>query len=101
MLVIYFTVHTERRGKIELKEYVVSDMAWKLKRIAQAIGAEAAFLKGEFFAADYVGRNLLLHLTVDETKDFGDQNRIKAYKAYAGAMPAPTQQPQTDEMIPF
>ena len=111
MLVITFKVYSNQSAyaqrEVELKEYIVPEMAWKLKRIARAIGAEAAFLKGEFFAADYVGRNLTLTLIVEETADYGDQNRVKAYKPMISMVPQapPTFQADPsqmkDETIPF
>ena len=99
MLVISFDVYAPQ-GVFHLKEYIVKESLWKLKRIAQAVGAEASFAKGEFFAADYVGRNLTLDLIVEESPDFGDQNRIKAYRKSTGSTPVPSGN-GAEENIPF
>ena len=119
MLVISYKVYGPHNRTIEIKDYIVEEMLWKLKRIATAIGQMDAFNKGEFFAADYVSHNLTLTLTVEENSDFGDQNRIKAYKqlsrtgtaarpasnpspvkSYAGSIAAPPMENQ-DGDIPF
>ena len=100
MIVLTFEVHDEKRGRREVVDYITEAMAWKLKRIAQAIGAESSFLKGEFFANDYIGRHLLLNLTVEENAKYGEQNKIKSYLRYTGAAPsAPVV--HTEENIPF
>ena len=103
MLVITFEVHSEKRGKREVIERIVETMSWRLKRIAQAIGAEASFLKGEFFANDYIGRHLLLTLTVEDHPKYGEQNRVKAFRPYIGPAPssAPVAEHHPDEGVPF
>ena len=102
MLVIVFDVHSEKRGRREVTEYITESMSWKLKRIAQAIGAESSFVKGEFFANDYIGRHLLLTLTVEDSPKYGEQNRVKSFKPYIGPAPssAPVSEHHGDE-IPF
>ena len=105
MIVIYYRVYAPR-GEYEVKDYITETMAWKLKRLAKAIGAEASFLKYEFFAKDYVGRNLTLVLKVEESDEYGDQNRVKAYKPFIGTVPAASapmsaRPQQVDESIPF
>ncbi len=90
MLTITFKVYTPTGNTFQLRDYIVMESLWKLKRLAQAVGSEAAFERGEFFASDYTGRNLTLELKVEQSAEFGDQNKIKAYKpAKLGGKPSP------------
>lgn len=67
-------------GERTIKEWIVMpDFAWKLKRIAKAIGKLAAFDSGEFDPRDYEGEVLAVELVVEESEEYGDQNRIKAF----------------------
>lgn len=108
MVVMHFKVYSNK-GETVLKEYIVGETLFKLKRIAQAIGGEAAFDKGEFVPEDYQGRNLSLELTVEEDPEFGDKNRIKRYQKLErkSARPAAKQSArafdvgQGDDDIPF
>src|SRR3990167_615490 len=79
IVVLTFKVYRPSGTTFTLTEYIVAATVWKLKKISKVIGGEAAFDKGHFEAADYVGRNLELDVTVEFDEKYGDQNRIKSY----------------------
>jgi hypothetical protein len=80
MIVVTFRIYADA-GERTIKEWIVMpDFAWKLKRIAKAIDKLPAFESGVFKASDYEGEVLAIDLIVEESEDFGDQNRIKGYQ---------------------
>lgn len=78
MVVLTYRVYGSREATV--KDYITEKALFKLKRVAKAIGQEAAFESGVFKAADYEGRNLRLSLIV-KTDDYGDKNEIRGYMA--------------------
>lgn len=52
---------------------------FKLKKIARAFGREQEFDAGEFNLEQHVGQVLTVELSI-ESDDFGDKNRVVAYK---------------------
>lgn len=90
MVVLELLVYDGSRS-YRLKEHIVEENLWKLKKIAKAVGSEEAFASGEFNPSDYVGRNLRVALTVKEDEKYGDQNQIKSCKpsGYSGELRTP------------
>ena len=109
MLAFQFKIYGPGNRVAILTEYIVAEVLWKLKNIAKAVGQLAAFETGEFRESDYVGRNLAVALEVEESPEFGEQNRIKAYRVSVSGvrkessdsdLPPPPQSRGADD-IPF
>jgi hypothetical protein len=113
MLTLTFVVYADRERTI--KDYIVNpDGLWKLKKLAIALGHKGAFDAGTFDPADHLNSNLMVTLKVEESAEFGDQNKIGGYKplarsqaqpqraaAPARAAAAQTHEPVGDDDIPF
>ena len=81
MYVLTFEVFDNERGSVQVKDYaVIPTMLWRVKRFAQAIGEEAAFLSGTFDPSKHVGDGCVVELEIEQQEGFDDRNRIKAYK---------------------
>lgn len=88
MLTLNFTVYADRDRP--LKDYIVNpDGLWKLKKLAIALGQKAAFDAGTFDPADHLNSNLTVTLKVEESDEYGDQNKISGYKPLARAQTQP------------
>ncbi len=63
---------------------------WRYKKLAEAIGPEAAqrFKEGTFAVADYIGANVMLDIIVEDDEKYGEQNRVA--KIHKCESPAPT-----------
>lgn len=79
MIVFSFMVYRDNTKAI-VRDYITESMIWKLKKIAKAIGQLEVFEGGVFRPEDYKGRNLTVTLGVEESEDYGDQNRIRGYQ---------------------
>lgn len=113
MLTVTFKVYNGDKERT-IKDYIVNPSTlFKLKKLAVAIGEGVAFGLGQFDPGDHLNANLLLTLAVEESDEYGDQNKIKGYKPLsrqpsakpAGSMPvAASAAPYTeitDKDIPF
>jgi Protein of unknown function (DUF669) len=94
MLIVSYKIYggpagpTKGKVREDLKDYITAPpreaertgSLFKLKAIAQALGAYEKF-KGKTLKPknDLVGKNLIVNLTVEESAQFGDQNRIESY----------------------
>lgn len=110
MTVVTFEVHNNDRT-MSIRDYLVEGYAWanaKYKYIAQALGRGEEFIAGQFDAANYIGNNVMLVLSIEDSDQYGEQNRIKKYIP-SDKKAEPSQKPQapgdlkpvTDDEIPF
>lgn len=90
---IVWDVYTDKGTRQFTEYHAGGNMLWRYKRLAQALGAEDAFKKGEFDAKNFEGENVQLELTVKESEQYGDQNQVKAYTAKAGPPKGAPKQP--------
>lgn len=80
---------------------------FRYKKLATALGKQADFAAKKFNAADFQGANLRLELIIEESKEYGEQNRIAAYHPPANGKPvmnlagAAAGNGGKDEDIPF
>lgn len=87
-------------GKTKLiKEYVTAAAPFKLKSLAIALGKQADFTRNTFQADDHIGANFTVSLDIEDSDQFGEQNKIKSYKAWAGTKP-PTPKPASQRLPP-
>jgi len=107
MLVVTYKVYATGRGEFSLKEYIVKQTTWKLKQLAKAVNAN--FESGEVVQDEYVGRNVVLSLGVEEDAEYGDKNIITAVKAAVtrtppkkfNPLPPAATVPASENDIPF
>ena len=92
MLTVTFKVYNGDKERT-LKDYIVNPSTlFKLKKLAVALGEGVAFGLGKFDPGDHINANLMLTLAVEESDEYGDQNKIKGYKPLSrqpAARPAP------------
>ncbi len=110
MLTLTFKVYNGSK-EITLKDYIVApSTVFKLKKLAVALGEGVAFGLGKFDPCDHLNANLLLTLATEESDDYGDKNKIKAYKPLSRTPAAVAAKPVgamplgdtiTDKDIPF
>lgn len=104
-------------GDRTIKDYIPtlpsSRMLWKLRRLCQAVGRDDAWDTGSISkcAEAIMGarKNLTVDLAVESSDQYGDQNKVRAYKplmrssggqaVLAPSVTGPT--PLTDSDIPF
>jgi len=112
-----FEVYNSEGLKMIVTDRVTREVAWKLKKLAQAIGREIEFEAGTFQADDHVGSNLRLALKIEQSPGYDDKNGIAKYLPPAAptrtaaekilnapAKPRPdvqTTSSEKDEDIPF
>lgn len=77
MQVISYEIYGNDGRTQTLKDYITHKTLFKLKKLAQALGRRAEFEASRFNAEDHVGASVVVELSVEETEDYGDQNRIK------------------------
>ena len=58
MLEFRFDLYLPGGGQRTMKDWIVETMAWKLGKIADAIGKSDVYASGEFNPQDYIGCNL-------------------------------------------
>lgn len=79
MIVVTFCIYHDNQTR-KLKEWIVFPaFAWKLRRIAKAIDKMTAFESGVFKPGHYEGECLQLDLEVEDSPQYGEQNKIKGY----------------------
>ena len=67
---------------------------WRYKKLAEAIGPEAAqrFKEGTFSVGDYLGANVVLDIVVEDDEKYGEQNRVaKINRCESAPTTAPAQ----------
>lgn len=82
MLEVAFTVYANSgNDSIRVSDYIVFPrFVWRLKRLAAALGAQAAFEAETFDPADYIGHNLSIDLSIQEARDgYEERNQVTAY----------------------
>lgn len=104
MLVVTLRAYNGDRQTF-VTDYIVNPSSlWKLKKVAQALGALQIFKDGTFDLDQHLGQNLTITLGIEEAKgDFAEKNTVKGYKAAApaGAFHAPKVAAEIDPDIPF
>lgn len=112
MLIITFKVYGMPGGPtkgqtISLKEYITAPppdsgrkgSLWKLKVLADTLGLGEKFKTKTLRPKELNGKNLIVNLTVEESQQYGDQNRIDSYaklERLTAVAPA-----EVDEEVPF
>lgn len=74
-----FDIYPPEGATKKVKEYVTAKAAFKIRDLAKALGQSDLFKAGKFQAEDYIDSKLKLELIVEESPEYGDQNRIKKY----------------------
>lgn len=108
MIVIEFKVYGPGNRTIIVDDYILREFLWKLKRIATAIGRLNEFNSGEFVPEHYIGCNCTVTLDIEDSPDFGEQNRVRGCKSsttrqtqnYSEPLPPPPPS-RNDADIPF
>lgn len=106
---VRFEVYVGDQTRTLSDYFIGGKMIWRYKRLAQAIGQEDAFKAETFSAENHIGENLRIELAVEESDEYGEQNRITKFmpKATGAAAKAPAKQatgkpePITADDIPF
>lgn len=52
----------------------------RLRKLAEAFGELEEYKSGDFNPTQCIGRTLMVKVTVEESQDYGKQNRISEYK---------------------
>lgn len=119
MQLVTFEVYQNDGPTRQVRQYFTNkSMLFLYRKLAHALGQEAAFSDGKFNAMDHLGANLILELDI-ESNSFGEQNVIKEFlpkkggvapvaakSGYAGARETPKPStgghtPITEADIPF
>lgn len=80
MLKIVYDVYVGDRTRAFTEYQSASPVSlWRYAKLADALGARAEFKAETFDVSDYIGRNLILELTVQDSEQYGEQNRVKSY----------------------
>lgn len=87
MIEVKFDVYMPDGGQRTMRDWIVQTMAWKLGKIADAIGETEAFASGQFKSEDYVGRNLELKIEhKPDKRDGGTRAQITGFAPLAGTI---------------
>lgn len=109
MLKLVWRVYADTRETL-LTDYIVDPLntpfaAYRLKKLAEALGEAKAFESGTFDALKHMNAGLTLTLDVEESEKYGEQNRIRGVKPKALGFKVPEKkesQPEIkEEDIPF
>lgn len=90
MQVVTFRVYGTR--EITVKEFFHPASLWKYKALAKALGQLPEFNQASFDAADFLRKSIDIELLVEDSPEYGEQNRIKAFAPdgeKAGVSPRP------------
>jgi len=99
MYVLQFTAFSGD-DKMTIRDFVVIPSAlWKLKELASLFGQSDVFDAGNFDPYMLKGKSLKLSLTIQDNKEYGEQNRIGAYVKSGSAASAHAQK-QTKRDVP-
>ncbi len=77
-----------------ITEYVTAAAAFKIKQLAIALGRKSEFEAGTFQAEDHIGAGFKVALTIEESDQFGDKNKIGRFKPADASAPTPPVQRQ-------
>lgn len=76
--------------EIKVYDYLSPDAVWKIKQFAIAVGEREVFESGNFDPVKYTERNIRVKVKIEESDQYGDQNKIVKYLPSAqGSAPAP------------
>lgn len=104
MIVLELRVYTDG-GHRDLTDYVVSNLAWKVKGAAKGFGLLAEYESGELSANDFLGKSGKAKIgRQGPSGDFGPKNVIKGYEPKMQATfsaPAGGGKAMMDDDIPF
>lgn len=82
-----------------IKDYVTAASAFKIRQLAFALDKKAEFEAGTFHAEDHLGASFMVRLKIEEDPEYGDKNKIGAYRAKKAAGAAPrSETPITDKL---
>ena len=83
-------------------DYIVNPSTiYKLKKLAKAVGKVDEFNAGTFDPAKHLDEPLMVMLDVEESDDFGDKNKVKAYLPKEAAEKNPNLPIDIDPDVPF
>jgi hypothetical protein len=66
-------------GKVLLNDYLIEDLAYKIRHFCVAAGILDVYERGELSAADCKNHTIQVRLTVKKSEEYGDQNNIADY----------------------
>lgn len=97
---VTFEMYRGGESKLHTEYFVLEGAAtWRYKVLAAALGQKEAFNDGTFAAKTYTGRRVRVELTIEESDQYGDQNRIgkilKPTEAGGESRPAKAAAPAT------
>lgn len=105
---VTFEVYRGAESKLHTEYFVLSGAAtWRYKVLASALGQKDAFEAGTFSARTYTGRRVKLELTIEESDQYGDQNRAGKITKSDSTATAPARTgtkpsaPTPEDDIPF
>jgi hypothetical protein len=87
--VVQYRVYGPR--EMVLSDYYQAATLWKYKQLAKALGQEAEFVAGTFDAKDFLRKSIDVELVIEDSAQYGEQNRIKGFAPdgeQAGAKPS-------------
>ena len=87
---VTFEVYHDGGVKYVNQDFTAVSMLFMYRKLAKAIGQDEAFKAATFEATNHIGTNLVLSIEVEESDQYGDQNRIKAFKPATGTTAKPT-----------
>lgn len=102
MQVVTFRVYGPR--EIVVKEFFHAASLWKYKGLAKALGKLPEFNARQFDAADFRNKCIDIELTVEDSTEYGEQNRIKGFAAdgeHSGGSSAPRPAPAAGGGFPI
>lgn len=65
--------------EIKVYDYLSPDAVWKIKQFAVSLGKRDVFDSGDFNPVDYVNHNVRVKVKIEESDQYGDQNKIVKY----------------------
>lgn len=111
MLVVHFKAYSPDGHTQNLTEYITNPPKasgrkgniFKLRQIAIALGAYDDFKLAKFDVEDHTGENIIVTLAQEVSAEYGDQNKIKAYKPYerSGVARSIAEEFVDDPTVPF
>lgn len=76
---VVFEVYTENGTRTYSQLFTAKSMLWLYRKLAKAIGQGDAFAAGTFQAGSHIGASLRLKLTVEDSPEYGEQNRVEEF----------------------
>jgi hypothetical protein len=74
--------------EIIVYEYLTGEMAWKVKKLAKAVGKDAEFEAGLFDPVNCIGMNLRVELKIQQDDAYGDKNKVGKFLPSSASVPA-------------